>query len=144
MSQEEAVSQLKIQEYLDEVSGLDIPLSHSEWYNIDVASMLNGTRIEGHDIDPISGSSLVFLPSSVMLCCPKSGRLHHYPKNLLHCFVDDNRSTSNEVDGVLIRAELFSISPKEEQLSWELCCTSELEVPEVQRKVSRWLSWLNK
>ena len=144
MSQEEAVSQLKIQEYLDEVSGLDIPLSHSEWYNIDVASMLNGTRIEGHDIDPISGSSLVFLPSSVMLCCPKSGRLHHYPKNLLHCFVDDNRSTSNEVDGVLIRAELFSISPKEEQLSWEFCCRSELEVPEVQRKVSRWLSWLNK
>ena len=79
-----------------------------------------------------------------MLCCPKSGRIHHYPKHLLHCFVDDNRSKSIDVDGVLIRAELFSISPNEEQLCWECSCRSELEVPEMQSKVSRWLSWLNR
>lgn len=143
MSQEEYVSQLRIQEYLDDVSGLDISTSHSQWYNIDVASLLNGTRIEGHELDPTTGSSLIFLSKSVMLCCPESGRIHHYPKHLLHCFVDDNRSKSNEVDGVLMRAELFSISPTEEQLCWECCCRSELEVPEMQSKVSRWLGWLN-
>ena len=143
MSQEETVSQLRIQEYLDDVSGLDIPHSHSQWYNIDVASLLNGSSIEGHELDPSTGSSLIFLSRSVMLCCPESGRIHHYPKHLLHCFVDDNRAKSNEADGVLMRAELFSISPKEEQLCWECCCRSELEVPEIQSKVSRWLSWLN-
>jgi len=143
MNQEEAVSQLKIQEYLDDVSGLDIPHSYSQWYNVDVASLLNGTRIEGHELDPKSGSSLIFLKSSAMLCCPSSGRIHHYPKNLMHCFVDDNRGKSNDSEGILMRAELFSISPKEEQLCWECNCRSELEIPEVQSRVSRWLSWLN-
>lgn len=143
MSQEEPVSQLRIQEYLDGVSSLDIPHSYSQWYHIDVASLLNGTTIEGHELDPSTGASLIFLTRSVMLCCPKSGRIHHYPKNLLHCFVDDNRSKSIGADGILMRAELFSISPNEEQLSWECCCRSELEVPEIQSKVSRWLSWLN-
>lgn len=144
MSQDESISQLRIQEYLDAVSGLDMPHSYSQWYNIDVASLLIGTTIEGHEIDAKTGSSLVFLPRSVMLCCPESGRIHHYPKNLLHCFVDDNRYKSDEADGILIRAELFSISPKEEQLCWEICCRSELEVPEIQRRASRWLTWLNK
>ena len=144
MTKEEAASQLRIQEYLDDVSGLDIPHSESQWHHIDVASLLDGTKIEGHELDPATGSSLIFLPRSAMLCCPKSGRIHHYPKHLLHCFVDDNRSKSNDADGVLIRAELFSISPNEEQLCWECSCRSELEVPEIQSKVSGWLSWLNR
>ena len=42
-----------------------------------------------------------------------------------------------------MRAELFSISPSEEQLAWEIKCLSEREVPEVQSNVSRWLQWLN-
>ena len=144
MGKEEAISQLRIQEYLDDVSGLDIPYSESQWHHIDVASLLDGNKIEGHELDSTTGSSLIFLPKSAMLCCPKSGRIHHYPKHLLHCFVDDNRSKPNDVDGVLIRAELFSISPNEEQLSWECSCRSEMEVPEMQSKVSRWLSWLNR
>jgi len=143
MSQEEAISHLRIQEYLDDVSGLDIPHSYSQWYNVDVASLLNGSRIMGHELDPDSGASLIFLQRSAMLCCPESGRIHHYPKHLLHCFVDDNRAKCQEADGVLLRAELFSISPIEEQLCWECCCRSELEVPEAQSRVARWLSWLN-
>jgi len=43
----------------------------------------------------------------------------------------------------LLRAELFSITPKGEQLAWERCCRSEMEVPGVQNVVARWLSWLN-
>ena len=113
MSQEEAVSQLRIQEYLDDVSELDIPRSYSQWYNVDVASLLNGTRIVGHELDADSGASLIFLKRSAMLCCPESGRIHHFPKHLLHCFVDDNRSKCKDADGILMRAELFSISPIE-------------------------------
>ena len=45
MGQEEATSQLRIQEYLDDVSGMDIPHSFSQWYNVDVASLLSGSKI---------------------------------------------------------------------------------------------------
>ena len=45
MGKEEAISQLRIQEYLDDVSGLDIPHSESQWHHIDVASLLDGTKI---------------------------------------------------------------------------------------------------
>ena len=113
------------------------------WYNVDVATLLNRTRIVGHEVDTETGQSLVFFDRSLMLCCPVSGKMHHYPKHLLHCFVDDNRCDFSDQDGVLFRAELFSISPTGEQLCWEACCRSEMEVPEVQTKVSRWLSWLN-
>ena len=120
-----------------------MPRSFSQWYNVDVASLLNGSSIVGHELDPDSGTSLIFLKRSAMLCCPQSGRIHHFPKHLLHCFVDDNRTNQKDAGGVIMRAELFSISPKEEQLCWECSCISELEVPEIQSKVSRWLSWLN-
>lgn len=143
VANEEAVHLLRKQEYLDEVSSLGLSPSYSTWYNVDVATLLNRTRIVGHEVDSETGQSLVFFDRSVMLCCPASGKMHHYPKHLLHCFVDDNRCDCSEHDGVLFRAELFSISPKGEQLCWEACCRSEMEVPEVQTKVSRWLSWLN-
>jgi|TARA_B100000809_G_scaffold90779_1_gene89303 hypothetical protein len=143
MSGEEAYTQLKVQQYLDDVSRLDISPDQTQWYNVDVASILSGTRILGHEVDESSGSSLLFLERSVMLCCPESGRMHHFPKHLLHCFVDDNRSKCDAPDGVLLRAELFSITPEGEQLTWERCCRSEMEVPEVQGAVARWLSWLN-
>ncbi len=42
-----------------------------------------------------------------------------------------------------MRAELFSISPSEEQLGWEIKCDSECGVPNVQSSVARWLKWLN-
>ena len=143
MAREEAVHLLRRQEYLDEVSSLDLPTSYAAWYNVDVATLLNKTRIVGHEVDTETGQSLVFFDRSLMLCCPVSGKMHHYPKHLLHCFVDDNRCDFSDQDGVLFRAELFSISPTGEQLCWEACCRSEMEVPEVQTKGSRWLSWLN-
>ena len=100
-------------------------------------------KLIGHDIDEATGASLLFLEKSVMMCCPNSGRMHHYPKHLLHCFVDDKRNMPMGADGVIFKAELFSISPSEEQLCWEEICRSEMEIPLIQNKVSRWLSWLN-
>ena len=92
MGADEGYTQLKVQQYLDDVSRLNIPAEQTQWYNVDVANMLADTRIKGHEVDETSGSSLLFLERSVMLCCPESGRMHHFPKHLLHCFVDDNRS----------------------------------------------------
>ena len=143
MSGEETTGQLRVQEYLDDVSELDIPSSQTQWYNIDVASLLTSTKIIGHEVDKCTGNSLLFLEKSAMLCSPSSGKMQHFPKHLMHCFVDDNREKCSEHDGVLFRAELFSISPTEEQLCWEHCSRSEMEVPEVQSRVARWLSWLN-
>ena len=143
MSGEETGGQLRVQEYLDDVSDLDIPSSQTQWYNVDVASLLTSTKILGHEVDRCTGDSLLFLERSAMLCSPSTGKMQHFPKHLLHCFVDDNREKCSEHDGVLFRAELFSISPTEEQLCWEHCCRSEMEVPEVQSRVASWLSWLN-
>ena len=137
------MAHLRVQEYLDDVSELDIPSSQTEWYNVDVASLLTGSKVLGHEVDRCTGDSLLFLEKSVMLCNPSAGKMQHFPKHLLHCFVDDNRCECSELDGVLFRAELFSISPTEEQLCWERCCRSEMEIPDVQRRVSHWLSWLN-
>ena len=137
------MAHLRVQEYLDDVSELDIPSSQTEWYNVDVASLLTGSKVLGHEVDRCTGYSLLFLEKSVMLCSPSAGKMQHFPKHLLHCFVDDNRCECSEHDGVLFRAELFSISPTEEQLCWERCCRSEMEIPDVQRRVSHWLSWLN-
>ena len=143
MSAEETVAHLRVQEYLDDVSELNIPSSQTEWYNVDVASLLTGSKVLGHEVDQCTGDSLLFLERSVMLCSPSAGKMQHFPKHLLHCFVDDNRCDCNEHDGVLFRAELFSISPTEEQLCWERCCRSEMEIPDVQSRVARWLGWLN-
>ena len=143
MRGDEAYTQLKVQQYLDDVSRLSISPDQTQWYNVDVASVLSGTKIVDHEVDESSGSSLLFLERSVMLCCPESGSMHHYPKHLLHCFVDDNRTKCDAPDGILLRAELFSITPSGEQLAWEKSCRSEIEVPAVQGAVARWLSWLN-
>ena len=61
MANDEALSQLRIQEYYDDLSKLDIPLAHSRWYDIDVASLLNGISIIGYEVDSDSGASLLFL-----------------------------------------------------------------------------------
>ena len=114
-----------------------------DWYNIDVASMLSHIQLLGHEINESDGSSLLFLEKSAILCSPEESAIHHFPKNMLHCFVDDFRRLGSQDDGILFKVELFSISPSQEQLCWERCCRSELEVPSLQSAVSKWLWWLN-
>ena len=99
MSEDDAMTNLRVQEYLDEVSNLNLPISKSQWYNIDVASLLADCKVVGHDIDESTGASLIFLEKSVLLCCCNSGKMHHYPKHLLHCFVDDKRDSHDSPDG---------------------------------------------
>ena len=61
MGADEGYTQLKVQQYLDDVSRLNIPAEQTQWYNVDVANMLADTRIKGHEVDETSGSSLLFL-----------------------------------------------------------------------------------
>ena len=61
MVAEEPVHMLRKQEYLDEVSALDLPASYATWYNVDVATLLTSTRIVGHEVDDETGQSLVCL-----------------------------------------------------------------------------------
>jgi len=137
------MSDLRMQEFLDRVAGLPISGDQRDWYNVEVASAIDGCRLLGHEVDPADGSALLFLNKSVLLCMPSVGHLAHYPRHLVHCFVDDYRRNGKGEDGLVMRAELFSISPCEEQLCWEVQCRSEHEVPAVQSSVARWLRWLN-
>ena len=92
-------SQVEIQEYLDDISSLKLTKEESDWYNIDVAAMLNHVSLHGHEINEVDGSSLLFLEKSAVLCCPETAVMHHFPKNLIHCFVDDYRRLSSKMMG---------------------------------------------
>ncbi len=140
---ESAYSPERLQAFLDSVASLSLEHKLREWYNVEVAAAIDGCKIHGHEINSDSGSSLLFLNKSAVLCVPKKGHIAHYPRHLIHCFVDDFRHNGENEDGLVMRAELFSISPSEEQLAWEVKCRSERDVPEVQSSVSRWLQWLN-
>ena len=133
----------RLQAFLDSVSSLSLEHKFHEWYNVEVTAAIDGCKIKGHEVNSASGSSLVFLNNSVVLCVPNKGHIAHYPRHLIHCFVDDFRHNGENQDGLVMRAELFSISPSEEQLGWEVNCRSEREVPDIQSSVSRWLKWLN-
>ena len=54
MGADEGYTQLKVQQYLDDVSRLNIPAEQTQWYNVDVANMLADTRIKGHEVDETS------------------------------------------------------------------------------------------
>lgn len=145
---ESPLSQLRVQEFLDDVSNMDNCVKHISWYNVDVATMLEGCRILGHSTNPDDGSAVIFLDKSVVVCDPQGGRVQHYPKGMVHCFVDDRRSkaknvATGEAEESLFAVELFSISPRNEELCYILSCDSEEDVPTVQNEVARWLGWLN-
>tara|TARA_B110000014_G_C19973395_1_gene503966 strand:+ start:232 stop:693 length:462 start_codon:yes stop_codon:yes gene_type:complete len=131
------------QAFLDSVSSLSLEHKFQEWYNVEVAAAIDGCKLRGHEINSETGESLLFLNRSAVLCVPQKGHIAHYPRHLIHCFVDDFRHNGKDENGLVMRAELFSISPAEEQLGWEIVCRSEQEVPSVQTNVSRWLRWLN-
>ena len=140
---ESAYSPERLQAFLDSVASMSLDRKFHEWYSVEVAAAIDGCKIHGHEINSDSGSSLLFLNKSAVLCVPKKGHIAHYPRHLIHCFVDDFRHNGEHDDGLVMRAELFSISPSQEQLAWEVKCRSERDVPDVQSSVSRWLKWLN-
>jgi hypothetical protein len=145
MSPAETFSMAAVQAFLDEVTALKINTTHYDWYQVDVAAVLDGCHVEGHEVDPVSGDALLFLKSSLMFCSPETGAMRHYPRSLVHCFVDDRRKRPDVDDPELLyRGELFSVTPESEQLCWVRDCVTDHEIPIVQSAVSTWMRWLNK
>ena len=106
--------------------------------------MLDGCKIENHELDESSGDSLIFLKSSLLFCSPELGVMRHYPKNLVHCFVEDKRGSLDSINGkLLFRGELFSVTPDTEQLCWVRDCQNDYEIPETQTIIASWMKWLN-
>ena len=58
------MAHLRVQEYLDDVSELDIPSSQTEWYNVDVASLLPADNTYEHGFDN-NGEMLSISPDLV-------------------------------------------------------------------------------
>ena len=96
MTTAKPISHEKVQEFLDEVSSLNLPKKYSDWYQVDVSTMLSNCQVVNHEIDTVSGDSLVFLKSSLLFCSPELGVMRHYPRSLVHCFVEDKRKKKEE------------------------------------------------
>ena len=138
------VSHAEVQAFFDEVLSLKLSDKHNEWYQVDVAAVLDGCDIQGHEVDQASGDSLIFLKSSLLFCSPELGVMRHYPRSLVHCFVEDKRTKKDEDDEeLLFRGELFSVTPESEQLCWVRECTLDYEIPSTQSIIASWMKWLN-
>ena len=110
---------------------------------MDVSAVLDDCQIQGHEVDESTGDSLVFLKSSLLLCSPELGVMRHYPRSLVHCFIEDKRPEKNSENELLFRGELFSVTPEAEQLCWVRDCTNDHEIPTTQSIISGWMKWLN-
>lgn len=144
MESAETVGQENVQRFLDDVSNLKLEMKYNDWYQVDVAAVLDGCKIEKHEVDEVSGDSLVFLKSSLLFCSPELGVMRHYPKNLVHCFVEDMRSSIDSINKkLLFRGELFSVTPESEQLCWVRNCENDHEIPGTQSIIASWMKWLN-
>ena len=134
----------RLQTFLDEVANLELPDAQHQWYQVEVATMLDGSEILMHEVQPLTGAALLFMNNGVVLAEPCCRGLRQYPKHLLHLFVEDFRGTaSSNADGLLYRVELFSISPADEQLCWLHECRQEHDIPAAQTSTARWMRWLN-
>ena len=140
----EAVAAERVQAFLDDVSRMQLKPDHMTWYQVDVANIIQKTQIHHHEISEDTGESLLFLENSLVWCSPNTGQVHHHPRHLIHCFVDDYRLAERKEGDPLFRGELFSITPQNEQLCWLLESDEQQDLPIIQSKVSTWMAWLNK
>ena len=132
-----------VQNFLDRISTLELRQRQKDWYLIDVLAIIDGYALEHFEVDEVSGDSLIFLKSSLLYCSPELGVIRHYPRSLIHCFVEDRRVKINEEGAFLFRGELFSITPESEQLCWVRDALEAHEIPEVQWAIGKWMKWLN-
>ena len=144
MAKQEVSTDAGLQQILDDLQQCNLPTRQREWFHIDVAAMFSSTTIHAHEIDTDNGKSLLFLNDSLVLLCPQQHILHHFPKHLIHCFVEDRRHHVLLHDEAVFRAELFSISPLEEQLCWVINSAEEHQIPALQAKIAKWMAWLNR
>ena len=144
MGAENQVGQFHIQDFLDQIADLDLDHRIQSWYTVDVTAMLGETNIVHHEINHETGCSLIFLSKSIIHFCPNSRKMQHYPKHLVHCFVDHNDKIQQSTENSPVySAEIFSISPSNEHLNWAVHTNSETDIPGLQAKTARWIKYLN-
>jgi hypothetical protein len=144
MPKQEVSGDAGLHAFLDALSECNLPPRQHEWFHVDVSAMFSTTPIHFHEVDVGTGKSLLFLGESLALLCPQQHLVHHFPRHLIHCFVEDRRHHVLLDQEAVFRAELFSISPLEEQLCWVADGLSEHEIPALQAKVAQWMGWLNR
>ena len=110
MPSQEVSTDAGLQQFLDDLTQCNLPPRQHQWFHIDVAAMFSSTPIHAHEVDQDNGKSLLFLNDSLVLLCPQQHILHHFPRQLIHCFVEDRRHHVLHDDEPVFRAELFSIS----------------------------------
>ncbi|MGB1588666.1 MAG: hypothetical protein ACPHJD_07620 [Poseidonia sp.] len=144
MPEQEVSGDAGLQSFLDDLTRCRLPPHQHQWFQVDVATMMANTPIHFHELDKENGKSLLFLNESLVMLCPEQHVVHHFPRHLVHCFVEDRRHHLTVDDDTQFRAELFSISPLEEQLCWVEHSPSVHDVPTIQSKVAKWMAWLNR
>ena len=133
------------QDFLDSLVDLRLSKSVVDWYTLDVLTTIGESRIIEYDVNESSGKSLLMLNYSAILCDPETLCVRHYPRHLLHCFVEDLRKHPDPSHpGAVFQIELFSVTPKHEQLSWTHCAHNEAEIPSLQSAAGRWMNWLER
>ena len=109
MPQEMTSSVAGLQSFLDDVASTQRPQQQHDWFQIDVAAMFSSTPIMAHELNRETGAALLFLNESLVLLCPEQTILHHFPRHLIHCFVEDCRAQELGDQDIVYRIELFSI-----------------------------------
>jgi len=145
MVQGRASFDLGRQEFLDSLVDHHLSKPVVDWYTLDVLTTIGESKIIEYDINEPTGQSLLMLKNSAILCNPETLSLRHYPRHLLHCFVEDLRKQPDpDLPGAVFQIELFSVTPRHEQLSWTHCAHNEREIPSLQSAAGRWMNWLER
>ena len=69
----------RLQTFLDEVANLELPDAQHQWYQVEVAAMLDGSEILMHEVQPLTGAALLFMNNGVVLAEPCCRGLRQYP-----------------------------------------------------------------
>ena len=133
------------QEFLDTLVDYRLSKSVIDWYTLDVLTTIGESRVIEYDIKKSTGEALLMLNNSAILCDSETLSIRHYPRHLLHCFVEDLRKHPDPAHpDTIFQIELFSVTPRNEQLSWTHCAEDEREIPSLQSVAGRWMNWLER
>ena len=133
------------QDFLDSLVDLHLSKPVVDWYTLDVLTTIGESVIMEYNINESSGQSLLMLKNSAILCDHETLCVRHYPRHLLHCFVEDLRKHPDpDHPGAVFQIELFSVTPRHEQLTWTHCAYDEREIPPLQSAAGRWMNWLER
>ena len=133
----------RLQTFLDDVANLELPDAQHQWYQVEVAAMLDGSEILMHEVQPLTGAALLFMNNGVVLAehaaagfdntlatsCISSwriseARLRSMP---MACFTALNSSQFHP--------------PTSSSAGYE--CREEHDIPAAQTSTARWMRWLN-